>query len=274
MSRRCSQKLRHFRRLYAQLESGKATSRACWLRRVSNAMGAHLEISFTHWSPRPTGPCPRSPAQGDAVRQIEQAGMRRRACGLCTSQCRSRASRCIAARRRQIDLSARCWEKSASFFELNKEDRCAERLIVAEIIAPTARKVSRRLAGRPYGCWRARVLWCLATGGGIVSRAFDLDLILSSHSTPVAQGRAGRAHAPCAARATCGRGRDRSAMAELRNIPGEPRAAVRTGFGGGDTGGLKRQTIRFGLNDDGGAGASRRSAMFARADRATRRPIF
>ena len=43
-------------RYIAQLESGKGNVSIVLLRRVSNAMGAHLKISFRPPSPRLTGP--------------------------------------------------------------------------------------------------------------------------------------------------------------------------------------------------------------------------
>ena len=66
-------------RYIAQLESGKGNVSIVLLRRVSNAMGAHLEDLIPSAEPTPDwADDPRSPAQGDAGADRAGQGRARR----------------------------------------------------------------------------------------------------------------------------------------------------------------------------------------------------
>ena len=115
-----------------------------------------------------------------------------------------------------------------SFVELNKEIEAQNGLSVAEIIALYGQEGFRRMEQAALGQLLARKeLMVLATGGGIVSEPLTFDLILSSFYTiwlkaepeeHMARVRGQGDLRPMAD--------DRSAMAELRNILRQPRAAL------------------------------------------------
>ena len=147
-------------RYIAQLESGKGNVSIVLLRRVSNAMGAHLEdLIPSDRAGAGLGGHPRSPAQGDA--RPDRAGQgrarRRRHVGAAADLVlRHRPDR--PARRRQIHARQDAGEENRlEFVELNKEVEAQNGLSVAEIIALYGQEGFRRMeqaALRNY--WRAR----------------------------------------------------------------------------------------------------------------------
>jgi XRE family aerobic/anaerobic benzoate catabolism transcriptional regulator len=190
-------------RYIAQLESGKGNVSIVLLRRVSNAMGAHLEDLIPL-----SGPAPDWPVIRDLMRKATP-GQIAHARDILSGQGHG------ASRHRQMTFAGialiglRGAGKSTlgklladnigwNFVELNKEIERQNGLSVAEIIAM-------------YGQ--------LATGGGIVSEPLTFDLILSSFYTiwlkaepeeHMARVRRQGDLRPMAD--------DRSAMAELRTI--------------------------------------------------------
>lgn len=213
-------------RYIAQLESGKGNVSIVLLRRVSTAMGAHLEDLIPSSEPAPDWQVIRDlmrkatpqqiaaakdalSSQGDhgssALRQTPFAGIA--LIGL-RGAGKSTLGRMLA---KQIG-----W----SFVELNKEIERQNGLSVAEIIALYGQEGFRRMEQAALGQLLARrELMVLATGGGIVSEPLTFDLILSSFHTVwlkaepeehMARVRGQGDLRPMAD--------DRSAMAELRTI--------------------------------------------------------
>jgi XRE family transcriptional regulator, aerobic/anaerobic benzoate catabolism transcriptional regulator len=209
-------------RYIAQLESGKGNVSIVLLRRVSDAMGAHVEdlVGGTEpgvdWavmrdllrkaSPDQiarakdvlvgSSPTPRNPAfSGIALIGLRGAG-------------KSTLGRMLA---KKIG-----W----SFVELNKKIEAENGLSVAEIIALYGQEGFRRMEQTALGHLLARKeLMVLATGGGIVSEPLTFDLILSSFYTiwlkadPEEHMTRVRGQGDLRPMAD-----DRSAMAELRTI--------------------------------------------------------
>lgn len=213
-------------RYIAQLESGKGNVSIVLLRRVSDAMGAHIEDLIPTGEPAPDWPVIRdllrkaTPDQiahakdilaghgsngASAHRQMPFAGIA--LIGL-RGAGKSTLGRMLA---KQIG-----W----SFVELNKEIEQQNGLSVAEIIALYGQEGFRRMEQTALGQLLARKeLMVLATGGGIVSEPLTFDLILSSFYTiwlkaepeeHMARVRRQGDLRPMAD--------DRSAMAELRTI--------------------------------------------------------
>jgi XRE family aerobic/anaerobic benzoate catabolism transcriptional regulator len=213
-------------RYLAQLESGKGNVSIVLLRRVSDAMGAHIEDLIPTGEPAPDWPVIRdllrkaTPDQiahakdilaghgsngASAHRQMPFAGIA--LIGL-RGAGKSTLGRMLA---KQIG-----W----SFVELNKEIEQQNGLSVAEIIALYGQEGFRRMEQTALGQLLARKeLMVLATGGGIVSEPLTFDLILSSFYTiwlkaepeeHMARVRRQGDLRPMAD--------DRSAMAELRTI--------------------------------------------------------
>ena len=73
MSRKVLAKSPAFPTLYRALESGKGNVSIVLLRRVSHAMGAHLEDLIPSGSPRRSGPCIRDLLRQATPQQIAQA---------------------------------------------------------------------------------------------------------------------------------------------------------------------------------------------------------
>jgi len=213
-------------RYIAQLESGKGNVSIVLLRRVSNAMGAHLEDLIPSSDPAPDW-------QGDwqVIRdllrkatpaQIAQAkdvlaghgtsSHHASFCGIALIGLRGAGKSTLG----KILAKRIGW----NFVELNKEIEAQNGLSVAEIIALYGQEGFRRMEQSALQQLLARKeLMVLATGGGIVSEPLTFDLILSSFYTVwlkaepeehMARVRRQGDLRPMAD--------DRSAMAELRNI--------------------------------------------------------
>lgn len=210
-------------RYIAQLESGKGNVSIVLLRRVSNAMGAHLEDLI---------PSAEAAADWAVLRDLL-----RKATPQQIAQAKDILGGQHAAAQRQMAFSGialiglRGAGKSTlgrmlakkigwSFVELNKEIEAQNGLSVAEIIALYGQEGFRRMEQAALGQLLARKeLMVLATGGGIVSEPLTFDLILSSFYTiwlkaepeeHMARVRRQGDLRPMAD--------DRSAMAELRTI--------------------------------------------------------
>jgi XRE family transcriptional regulator, aerobic/anaerobic benzoate catabolism transcriptional regulator len=209
-------------RYIAQLESGKGNVSIVLLRRVSNAMGAHLEDLIPAAEPAADWPIIRDLLRKATPGQIAQAkdvlvgkgvaAQRRTFAGIALIGLRGAGKSTLGKM-----LATRIgWD----FVELNKEIEAENGLSVAEIIALYGQEGFRRMEQAALGQLLARKeLMVLATGGGIVSEPVSFDLILSSFYTiwvkaepeeHMARVRGQGDLRPMAD--------DRSAMAELRTI--------------------------------------------------------
>jgi XRE family transcriptional regulator, aerobic/anaerobic benzoate catabolism transcriptional regulator len=212
-------------RYIAQLESGKGNVSIVLLRRVSDAMGAHLEDLIPANEPAPDWPVIRDLLRKATLSQIAQAKDILSGQGSAASALRRTPFAGIAL------IGLRGAGKSTlgkmlakkigwSFVELNKEIEAQNGLSVAEVIALYGQEGFRRMEQAALGQLLARKkLMVLATGGGIVSEPLTFDLILSSFYTiwlkaepeeHMARVRRQGDLRPMAD--------DRSAMAELRTI--------------------------------------------------------
>jgi XRE family transcriptional regulator, aerobic/anaerobic benzoate catabolism transcriptional regulator len=212
-------------RYIAQLESGKGNVSIVLLRRVSNAMGVHLEDLIPANEPAPDWPVIRDLLRKATPNQVAQAKDILSGQGSAASALRRTPFSGIAL------IGLRGAGKSTlgkmlakkigwSFVELNKEIEAQNGLSVAEIIALYGQEGFRRMEQAALGQLLARKeLMVLATGGGIVSEPLTFDLILSSFYTiwlkaepeeHMARVRRQGDLRPMAD--------DRSAMAELRTI--------------------------------------------------------
>src|SRR5579863_8651977 len=211
-------------RYIAQLESGKGNVSIVLLRRVSNAMGAHLEDLIPVVEPSPDWPIIRDLLRKATPNQVAQAR------DVLSGQSGASAPRrpsfagiaLIGLRGAGKSTLGKMLAKKIgwSFVELNKEIERENGLSVAEIIALYGQEGFRRLEQAALTQLLARQeLTVLATGGGIVSEPVTFDLILSSFYTiwlkaepeeHMARVRKQGDLRPMAD--------DRSAMAELRNI--------------------------------------------------------
>ena len=210
-------------RYIAQLESGKGNVSIVLLRRVSNAMGAHLEDLIPDGEPAPDWPIIRDLLRKATASQIAQAK------DILTGNAVSAARRpsfagiaLIGLRGAGKSTLGKMLAKKIgwSFVELNKEIEAQNGLSVAEIIALYGQEGFRRMEQAALGQLLARKeLMVLATGGGIVSEPLTFDLILSSFYTiwlkaePEEHMMRVRRQGDLRPMAD-----DRSAMAELRNI--------------------------------------------------------
>src|ERR1700710_2701853 len=212
-------------RYIAQLESGKGNVSIVLLRRVSNAMGAHLEDLIPSGEPAPDWPVIRDLVRKATPGQIAHAKDVLSGQGNGASSQRQMAFAGIAL------IGLRGAGKSTlgkllakkigwSFVELNKEIEQQNGLSVAEIIALYGQEGFRRMEQAALGQLLARKeLMVLATGGGIVSEPLTFDLILSSFYTIWLKAEP-EEHMARVRRQGDLRpmGDDRSAMAELRTI--------------------------------------------------------
>jgi XRE family aerobic/anaerobic benzoate catabolism transcriptional regulator len=210
-------------RYIAQLESGKGNVSIVLLRRVSNAMGAHIEDLIPAGDPAPDWPVIRDLLRQATPGQIAQAR------DILSGQAGGAAARPISSGIALIGL--RGAGKSTlgkmlakkigwKFVELNKEIEAQNGLSVAEIIALYGQEGFHRMEQTALAHLLARKeLMVLATGGGIVSEPLTFELILSSFYTVwlkaepeehMARVRRQGDLRPMAD--------DRSAMAELRTI--------------------------------------------------------
>jgi XRE family aerobic/anaerobic benzoate catabolism transcriptional regulator len=176
-------------RYIAQLESGKGNVSIVLLRRVSNAMGAHLEDLIPSAEPAPDWPVIRDFLRKATPSQIAHAKDILSGQGHGTSVPRPMSFAGIAL------IGLRGAGKSTlgkmlakeigwSFVELNKEIEAQNGLSVAEIIALYGQEGFRRMEQTALGHLLARKeLMVLATGGGIVSEPLTFDLILTSFYT-------------------------------------------------------------------------------------------
>ena len=209
-------------RYIAQLESGKGNVSIVLLRRVSHAMGAHLEDLIPAADPAPDWQVIRDLMRKASPSQIAQA--KDVLAGHSTSAHRASFSgiALIGLRGAGKSTLGKILAKKIgwSFVELNKEIERQNGLSVAEIIALYGQEGFRRMEQTALGQLLARKEpMVLATGGGIVSEPLTFDLILSSFYTiwlkaepeeHMARVRKQGDLRPMAD--------DRSAMAELRNI--------------------------------------------------------
>jgi len=209
-------------RYIAQLESGKGNVSIVLLRRVSNAMGAHLEDLIPSIDPAPDWPVIRDLLRKASPNQIAQAkdilaghgasAHRPTFCGIALIGLRGAGKSTLG----KILAKKIGW----NFVELNKEIESQNGLSVAEIIALYGQEGFRRMEQNALQQLLSRKeLMVLATGGGIVSEPLTFDLVLSSFYTVwlkadpeehMARVRRQGDLRPMAD--------DRSAMAELRNI--------------------------------------------------------
>ncbi len=174
-------------RYIAQLEAGRGNVSIVLLRRVSNAMGAHLEDLIPDGQPAADWPVIRDLLRKATPSQIAQA--KDVLVGNGASALRQSAFAGIAL------IGLRGAGKSTlgkmlakkigwNFVELNKEIEAQNGLSVAEIIALYGQEGFRRMEQTALHQLLARKeLTVLATGGGIVSEPITFDLILSSFYT-------------------------------------------------------------------------------------------
>jgi XRE family aerobic/anaerobic benzoate catabolism transcriptional regulator len=212
-------------RYIAQLESGKGNVSIVLLRRVANAMAAHLQDLIPSGEPAPDWPVIRDLLRKATPNQIAQARdiLSGQGSGSAAQRGMSFAGIALIGLRGagKSTLGKMLAKKIGwSFVELNKEIEAQNGLSVAEIIALYGQEGFRRMEQAALGQLLARKeLTVLATGGGIVSEPLTFDLILSSFYTiwlkaepeeHMARVRGQGDLRPMAD--------DRSAMAELRTI--------------------------------------------------------
>src|SRR3954454_6359208 len=209
-------------RYIAQLESGKGNVSIVLLRRVSHAMGAHLEDLIPATEPAPDWPVMRDLIRKATPSQIAHARDILSGSGAAQRHVSFAGIALIGLRGAGKSTLGTLLAKKIgwSFVELNKEVERQNGLSVAEIIALYGQEGFRRMEQAALGQLLARKeLMVLATGGGIVSEPLTFDLVLSSFYTiwlkaepeeHMARVRSQGDLRPMAD--------DRSAMAELRNI--------------------------------------------------------
>jgi XRE family transcriptional regulator, aerobic/anaerobic benzoate catabolism transcriptional regulator len=210
-------------RYIAQLESGKGNVSIVLLRRVSNAMGAHLEDLIPSSEPAQDWQVIRDLLRKATPSQIAQAReVLSGAAASAQSKMPLAGIALIGLRGAGKSTLGKLLAKKIGwgFVELNKEIEQQNGLSVAEIIALYGQEGFRRMEQAALGQLLARrELMVLATGGGIVSEPLTFELILSSFYTiwlkaepeeHMARVRRQGDLRPMAD--------DRSAMAELRNI--------------------------------------------------------
>jgi XRE family transcriptional regulator, aerobic/anaerobic benzoate catabolism transcriptional regulator len=210
-------------RYIAQLESGKGNVSIVLLRRVSQAMGAHIEDLIPDGETAPDWAVIRDLMRKATPAQIAQAKDILAGHGASAHRAPTFAGiALIGLRGAGKTTLGRILAKKLgwSFVELNKEIETQNGLSVAEIIALYGQEGFRRLEQAALTQLLApKELMVLATGGGIVSEPLTFDLILSSFYTiwlkaepeeHMARVRRQGDLRPMAD--------DRSAMVELRNI--------------------------------------------------------
>src|ERR1700760_4636548 len=174
-------------RYIAQLESGKGNVSIVLLRRVSNAMGAHLEDLIPASEPAPEWQVIRDLLRKATPGQIAQAkDVLSGAAASVHEEMPMAGIALIGLRGAGKSTLGKLLAKKIgwSFVELNKEIEQQNGLSVAEIIALYGQEGFRRMEQAALGQLLARKeLMVLATGGGIVSEPLTFDLILSSFYT-------------------------------------------------------------------------------------------
>ena len=209
-------------RYIAQLESGKGNVSIVLLRRVSNAMGAHLEDMIPTADPAPDWQVIRDLLRKASPGQITQAKDVLAGHGTSSHRVSFSGIALIGLRGAGKSTLGKLLAKRIgwNFVELNKEIESENGLSVAEIINLYGQEGFRRLEQAAVQQLLARnELMVLATGGGIVSEPLTFDLILSSFYTvwlkAEPEEHMGRVRRQGDLRPMAD---DRSAMAELRNI--------------------------------------------------------
>ena len=209
-------------RYIAQLEGGKGNVSIVLLRRVSNAMGAHLEDLIPTTDPAPDWQVIRDLLRKATPSQIAQAKDVLSGHGASHHRSSFSGVALIGLRGAGKSTLGKILAKKIgwNFVELNKEIERQNGLSVPEIIALYGQEGFRRMEQTALNQLLARKeLMVLATGGGIVSEPLTFELILSSFYTiwlkaepeeHMARVRSQGDLRPMAD--------DRSAMAELRNI--------------------------------------------------------
>jgi XRE family aerobic/anaerobic benzoate catabolism transcriptional regulator len=209
-------------RYIAQLESGKGNVSIMLLRRVSTAMGAHLEDLIPAGEPAPDWPVIRDLVRKATPNQIAQARDVLAGGGAAAQRASFAGIALIGLRGAGKSTLGKLLARKIgwNFVELNKEIETQNGLSVAEIIALYGQEGFHRMEQAALAQLLARQeLMVLATGGGIVSEPVTFDLILSSFYTiwvkaepeeHMARVRGQGDLRPMAD--------DRSAMAELRTI--------------------------------------------------------
>jgi XRE family aerobic/anaerobic benzoate catabolism transcriptional regulator len=210
-------------RYIAQLEAGRGNVSIVLLRRVSNAMGAHLEDLIPTGEPTPDWAVIRDLLRKASPAQIAQAKELLGGAGASSQRRMSFAGIALIGLRGagKSTLGKMLAKKIGwNFVELNKEIEAQNGLSVAEIIALYGQEGFRRMEQAALTQLLARKeLTVLATGGGIVSEPLTFDLILSSFYTiwlkAAPEEHMARVRKQGDLRPMAD---DRSAMAELRNI--------------------------------------------------------
>jgi len=209
-------------RYIAQLESGKGNVSIVLLRRVSNAMGAHLEDLIPAADPAPDWQMFRDLLRKATPSQIAQAKDVLAGHSATTHRASFAGIALIGLRGAGKSTLGKVLAKKIgwNFVELNKEIEAQNGLSIAEIIALYGQEGFRRMERNALTQLLARKEpMVLATGGGIVSEPLTFDLILSSFYTiwlkAEPEEHMGRVRKQGDLRPMAD---DRSAMAELRNI--------------------------------------------------------
>ncbi len=212
-------------RYIAQLEGGKGNVSIVLLRRVSGAMGAHLEDLIPSGEPAPDWPVIRDLLRKASPEQIAQARdvLSGQANAAMVPRPAGFAGIALIGLRGagKSTLGKLLADKIGwGFVELNKEIENQNGLSVAEIIAMYGQEGFRRMEQTALGQLLARrEPMVLATGGGIVSEPLTFDLVLSSFYTvwlkAEPEEHMGRVRKQGDLRPMAD---DRSAMAELRTI--------------------------------------------------------
>src|ERR1700759_4776893 len=210
-------------RYIAQLESGKGNVSIVLLRRVSNAMAAHLEDLIPSTEPTADWAVLRDLLRKATPQQIAQAKDVLAGGNASAQQRMSFAGIALIGLRGagKSTLGKMLAKKIGwSFVELNKEIEQQNGLSVAEIIALYGQEGFRRMEQAALGQLLARKeLMVLATGGGIVSEPLTFDLILSPFYTIWVKADPEEHMARVRGQGDLRPMADhRSAMAELRNI--------------------------------------------------------
>jgi len=209
-------------RYIAQLESGKGNVSIVLLRRVSNAMGAHLEDLIPAADPAPDWQVFRDLLRKATPSQIAQAKDVLAGHAASAHRASFAGIALIGLRGAGKSTLGKMLAKKIgwNFVELNKEIEAQNGLSIAEIIALYGQEGFRRMEQSALNQLLARnEPMVLATGGGIVSEPLTFDLILSSFYTiwlkAEPEEHMGRVRKQGDLRPMAD---DRSAMAELRNI--------------------------------------------------------